>query len=442
MTASVRYNYNLFMVMTGLSPQIYEQTTLDNGLRMVTCEMPHTRSVSISAYVGVGSRFETDDEAGLSHFVEHMMFKGTESRPDPLDISAQIESSGGAINAGTEQELTVYWCKVAQPYFADSMALMVDMLRNSLFRPDDIEKERNVIHEELAMISDYPSARVDSMIDEMLWPGHPLGRDVGGTRKSVDGIGRDMLLKHMESYYAPSNIVVSVAGNVGHAEVVAKVAGLTRDWSGGASALEPAPVVHEQRESQLRLEYRRTEQLHLSIALPGLALDDPDIYALDLLSIILGEGMSSRLFTELREKRGFAYDIHSGVSRFRDTGAFIISAGVDPSSAYDAVPAILEQMANIREFVSEDEMSRAKRLVAGRMMLRMEDTRAVSEWMGSQLLVRRHIMRVDDVVERIDAVTTEDLNRVASERLVSDRLNLALVGPCRGQKKMSRLLKL
>ena len=214
MTASVRYNYNLFMVMTRVSPQIYEQTTLDNGLRMVTCEMPHTRSVSISAYVGVGSRFETDDEAGLSHFVEHMMFKGTESRPDPLDISAQIESSGGAINAGTEQELTVYWCKVAQPYFADSMALMVDMLRNSLFRPDDIEKERNVIHEELAMISDYPSARVDSMIDEMLWPGHPLGRDVGGTRKSVDGIGRDMLLKHMESYYAPSNIVVSVAGNV------------------------------------------------------------------------------------------------------------------------------------------------------------------------------------------------------------------------------------
>ena len=290
MTASVRYNYNLFMVMTGLSPQIYEQTTLDNGLRMVTCEMPHTRSVSISAYVGVGSRFETDDEAGLSHFVEHMMFKGTESRPDPLDISAQIESSGGAINAGTEQELTVYWCKVAQPYFADSMALMVDMLRNSLFRPDDIEKERNVIHEELAMISDYPSARVDSMIDEMLWPGHPLGRDVGGTRKSVDGIGRDMLLKHMESYYAPSNIVVSVAGNVGHAEVVAKVAGLTRDWSGGASAFEPAPVVHEQRESQLRLEYRRTEQLHLSIALPGLALDDPDIYALGSAEHHLGRG--------------------------------------------------------------------------------------------------------------------------------------------------------
>ena len=424
------------------SPQVYEQTTLGNGLRVVSCEMPHTRSVSISAYVGVGSRFESDDEAGLSHFVEHMVFKGTERRPDPLDISAQIESGGGALNAGTEQELTVYWCKVAHPHFAESADLMVDMLRNSLFRPDDIEKERNVIHEELAMINDYPSARVDTLIDEMLWPGHPLGRDVGGTRESVDGIGRDMLLRHMESYYTPSNIVVSVAGNVRHSEVAETVDALTRGWSGEGAAADPAPVAHWQSESQLRMEYRKTEQLHLSIALPGLALDDPDIYALDLLSVILGEGMSSRLFIELREKRGFAYDVHSGVSRFRDTGAFIISAGVDPTSAYEAVPAILEQIADIRQSISEEELSRAKQLVAGRMMLRMEDTRAVSAWMGSQLLVRRHILGVDDVVERIDAVTAEDLNRVASEQLVSDRLNLAVVGPCRGQKRMTRLLKL
>ena len=430
------------MITTELSPQAYEQATLDNGLRVVSCEMPHTRSVSISAYVGVGSRYEADDEAGLSHFVEHMVFKGTERRPDPLDISAQIEGTGGAFNAGTEQELTVYWCKVAQPFFADSMDLMVDMLRNSLFRPEDIEKERHVIHEELAMINDYPSARVDTLIDEMLWPGHPLGRDIGGTRESVDGIGRDMLLRHMEAYYAPSNIVISVAGNVPHREVVETIAALAGDWTGVDAAPDPAPVAHLQRESQLRLEYRRTEQLHLSIALPGLALDDPDIYALDLLSVILGEGMSSRLFIELREKRGFAYDVHSGVSRFRDTGALIISAGVDPTSAYDAVPAILEQVANIRQSISEVELDRAKQLVSGRMMLRMEDTRAVSAWMGSQLLIRRDIMGVDDVVERINEVTPEDLNRVASEQLVSDRLNLAVVGPCRGQKRMSRLLKL
>ena len=429
------------MISQSLPSQRYEQTTLANGLRVVSCEMPHTRSVAISAYVGVGSRYEADDRAGVSHFVEHMVFKGTERRPDPVDISAQIESTGGMINAGTEQELTVYWCKVAQPYFSESMDLLVDMLRNSLFRQDDIEKERHVIHEELAMINDYPSARVDSLIDEMLWPDHPLGRDIGGSHESVDVIDQDMLLEHMGGYYTPSNTVISVAGSVPHTDVVAEVERLSWDWPDGVTSA-PAPVVSHQQQSQLRLEYKKTEQLHLSIALPGLALDDPDIYALDLLSVILGEGMSSRLFVELRENRGLAYDVHSGVSHFRDTGAFIITAGVDPASAYEAVPAILEQVAAVRDSIDEREVDRAKQLVAGRMMLRMEDTRAVSAWMGSQQMVRGSMMDVDDVVERVKAVTTEDLRRVASQNLVDDHLNLAVVGPCRGRKRLSKLLKL
>ncbi len=429
------------MVSRSLSSQRYEQTTLANGLRVVSCEMPHTRSVSISAYVGVGSRYEADDRAGVSHFVEHMVFKGTERRPDPVDISAQIESTGGMINAGTEQEMTAYWCKVAQPYFSESVDLILDMLRNSLFRQDDIEKERHVIHEELAMINDYPASRVDSLIDEMLWPDHPLGRDIGGNHESVDSIDRDMLIKHMGEYYTPSNTVISVAGGVPHSYVVSEVEKLSWDWPDGVK-YPPAPVVSQQRQSQLRLEYRKTEQLHLSIALPGLALDDPDIFALDLLSVILGGGMSSRLFVELRENRGLAYDVHSGVSHFRDTGAFIITAGVDPASAYEAVPAILEQIAAVRDSIDDHEVERAKQLVAGRLMLRMEDTRAVSAWMGSQEMVRGAILNVDDVVERVKAVTTEDLCRVASQNLIDDHLNLAVVGPCRGRKRLSRLLKL
>ena len=424
-----------------ISTQRYETTTLANGLRVVSCEMPHARSVAISAYVGVGSRYEADDRAGISHFVEHMVFKGTERRPDPVDISAQIESTGGMINAGTEQELTVFWCKVAQPYFSESMDLLLDMLRNSLFRRDDIEKERQVIHEELAMINDYPASRVDSLIDEMLWPDHPLGRDIGGSHESVDAIDWDMLIKHMGEYYTPSNTVISVAGSVPHSDIVAEVEKLSWDWPAAATPA-PAPVVRRQQQSQLRLEYRKTEQLHLSIALPGLALDDPDIYALDLLSVILGGGMSSRLFIELRENRGLAYDVHSGVSHSRDTGAFIISAGVDPASAYEAVPAILEQVAAVRDSIDEREAARAKQLIAGRLMLRMEDTRAVSAWMGSQQMVRGSMMDVDEVVEHVRAVTVDDLCRVASQNLVDDHLNLAVVGPCRGRKRLSRLLKL
>ena len=423
------------------STQTFRKTTLDNGLRVVSCDMPHTRSVAISVFVKVGSRYESDAEAGLSHFIEHMVFKCTERRPDPVDISSAIEGTGGVMNAGTEQELTVYWCKVAQPHFAESLDLLFDMLRNSLYKPEDVEKERRVIQEELAMINDYPTARVDSLIDEMLWPDHPLGRDIGGTKESVDSITREMLLDHAEGYYTPGNIVVSVAGNVPHSEVVARAEELSRDWP-NAERREPSPVTHSQSEPQMNLEYRKSEQVHISIALPGFSLNHPDRYALDLLSVILGEGMSSRLFVELREKRGLAYDVHSGVAHFKDTGAFVISAGVEPKSVYDAVPVILEQVADARDSLPEEEMEKAKRLVAGRMMLRMEDTRSVSAWMGSQELLLGAILDVDDVVDSVNSITLSDIRRVASDRLVTERLNMAVVGPCRGRKRLSALLRL
>ena len=423
------------------TPQEYRKTTLPNGLRVVACEMPHTRSVSISIFIGVGSRYEEGEEAGLSHFLEHLLFKGTKNRPDPVQISGAIEGTGGTLNAGTEQELTVYWCKVAQPHFDESLDLLVDMLRNSLFEEDSIDKERMVILEELAMINDYPGARVDSLIDEMLWPEHPLGRDIGGTKESVTAITRQMMLDHMDMYYSPSNVVISIAGNIPPAEVVAKVEELCADWP-TASPDGWNPVTHTQSESQLRLEYRKTEQVHLTIALPGLGLQDPDRYALDLLSVALGEGMSSRLFVELREKRGLAYDVHSGVSHFQDTGAFIISAGVDPKRIYDAVATIMDQVREVRDGIPADELERAKQLVAGRLMLRMEDTRAVSSWMGGQEALMGDVMSVDEVVHQVNMVTPEEVQRVAGEILDTNRLNMAVVGPCRGRKRLEKLLRL
>ncbi len=422
------------------SAQIYSKTVLPNGLRVVSCEMPHTRSVTISVFVGVGSRYEMDEEAGISHFVEHMVFKGTKSRPDPLQISSAIEGTGGVINAGTDEESTVYWCKVAQPHFADSLGLLFEMLRESLNRQEDLETERRVIHEELAMANDYPSARVDMLVDEMLWPDHPLGRDVGGTKESVDGITRDMLQEFMSKHYAPSRVVVSVAGNVPHAQVVEQAESLSGDWANVRSDV-PTPVTHMQSESQLRLEYRKTEQTHLSVAFPGLPLDHPDINTLDMLGVILGEGMSSRLFVELREKRGLVYDVHSGGSRFMDTGSFVISAGVDPQKVYEAIPVALEQVASMRDGVPSDEVERTKRLMAGRLMLNMEDTRSVSSWMGSHELMIGKVPSVDDVIARLDAITSDDVCRVARELLREERLNLAVVGPCRGRKRLMGLLR-
>lgn len=419
----------------------YRKSTLDNGLRIITTEMPHTRSVSLCVFVGVGSRYETEDQAGISHFIEHMVFKGTERRPTPEEISGTIEGTGGVLNAGTEQELTVYWCKVAEPHFKESLDLLLDMLRNSVYETQGLEKERMVIVEEISMINDYPNSKVDALIDEMLWPDHPLGRDIAGTRESIMGITREQMLDFMADFYSPSNIVISVAGNVSHDEVVEQVADFSEGWPSSTSSTW-APFHGKESGPISRVEYRKTEQTHLSIALPGISLVHPDRYALDLLSVILGEGMSSRLFVEVRERQGLAYDVHSGVAHFLDTGAFVVSAGVDPKRLYDAVETILEQIGEVREGVPDDELEKAKRLSTGRLQLRMEDTRAVAGWTGNQELLLGEILGAEEVVNRVNAITPSDVRKVANDILVGDKLAMAVVGRCRGQRRLEQLLKL
>ena len=419
----------------------FRRTLLDNGLRVVTCDMPHTRSVSIAVYVAVGSRHESDELAGVSHFIEHMLFKGTSRMPSAREISEAIEGTGGVLNAGTEHELTTYWCRVALPHFQDSLALLLDLLGNSLFEKENIEKERLVIIEELNMINDYPTAKVDALIDEMLWPEHPLGRDIAGTKKSIAAMDREDLLDHLGTHYVASNVVVSVAGNVDHDGTAGLVAGLSEGWPTGAP---PAPrsVGALQSERQVRLHTRRTEQTHLAIAVPGVSRGDPDRYALDLLSVILGEGMSSRLFVEVRENLALAYDIQSGVSHFLDSGAFVITAGIDPKRVHDAVRTVLEVTAGLRDGVPEDELDRAKRFAIGRMLLRMEDTRAVAGWMGNQELFFGQILEVDEVVDIVDQVTTDDVGRLARDLFVTERLNMAVVGRTRSREKLGALLTL
>ena len=423
------------------NPLIFQKTTLDNGLRVVTSEMPHTRSVSISIFIGVGSRYESAQQAGLSHFIEHMVFKGTARRPAPGEISAIIEGTGGVLNAGTEQEMTVHWCKVAESHFQESLDLLIDMLRNPLLDPKGIESERMVVLDELSMINDTPGSMVDALIDQMLWPDHPMGRDIGGTKDSVAGITRDMMLEHMECYYTPSNTVVSVAGNIPHHQVVREVEALCQGWP-SSSPPDWTPVTHTQSASQSRLEYRKTEQAHLSIAVPGLPMEHPDQYPLDLLSVVLGEGMSSRLFIEMRERRGLAYDVHSGVANFLDCGAFVITAGVDPKRVYDAAETILALVGGMKEDVPEEELEKAKRLVTGRLLLRMEDTRAISGWMGNQELLLGRVIGLDEVVERVNNVTPDAVRKVANHLLLTEKLNMAVVGPNRGHRRLEKLLRL
>lgn len=420
---------------------MHEATTLDNGLRILTAPMPHTRSVSVSFYVGAGSRYETKPVAGLSHFVEHMLFKGSRDRPTAKDISEAVDRVGGVLNGGTDRELTVYYVKVARPHFPLALDLLVDMLRHPIMDRTELEKERKVIIEELAMVGDSPAQQADVLLDEVLWPDQPLGWDVAGTETSVSELSPDAIDEYFKQQYVPNNTVLSVAGAVEHADVVEAVRRHMGDWGIGKPSTWHT-AVNGRCGAKVKVQYKKTEQAHISLAVHGVSTLHPDRYAIDLLSVILGEGMSSRLFMELRENRSLCYDVHSYTSHFLDTGAFSVYAGVDPAQASAAIEAILEQLALTRDGIPEDELVKAKELTKGRMLLRMEDTRAVSGWLGVQELLTGRVRTVDEVVESVEAVTTDDLRRVATDLFAGDRLGMALVGPFRSEKRFASLLKL
>jgi predicted Zn-dependent peptidase len=424
-----------------MQEQHFHRATLANGLRVLTASMPHTRSVSVSIYIGAGSRYERPFEAGLSHFVEHLCFKGTERRPSPRQISQIIDSVGGILNAGTDRELTVYYGKVARPHLELAMDILVDMLRCSLFAADELEKERKVILEELAMVADSPTQLVDLLIDKVLWPDQPLGWDVAGSRETVSAISRSMALDYLGRQYVPNNMVVSVAGNVTHEEALDLVGRMMGDWQQGLPS-GWFPALNSQREPRAAVTYKKTEQAHLSLAMRGLPIEHPDRYILDLLSVVLGEGMSSRLFLELRERMGLCYDIHSYVSHFLDAGALTIYSGVEPRNAARALKAIITELHRLRDGVEEEELVKAKELSKGRLLLRMEDTRSISAWIGAQESLLGRVRTVDEVVGILEAITPQGLKRVANEILVRDGLNLAVVGPFRSEGRFLSLLEL
>jgi predicted Zn-dependent peptidase len=403
--------------------------------------MPHTRSVAINYFIGTGSRYETEAQAGISHFIEHVCFKGTTKRPTSTDICTVIEGVGGMLNAGTDKELTVYWCKVAEPHFDSALDVMTDILRNSRFDPAEIEKERQVIIEEINMSLDSPAQRVSILLDEIMWPGHPLGRDIAGSKESVAAISRQMMLDYLAKQYQPANAVLAIAGSIEQGRVVEAINKLTAGWS---MQQKPARYTAYQENAGRRvfIEKRDTEQTQLCLALPGISIVHPDRFKLDLLNIILGEGMSSRLFIEIRDKLGLAYSIQSYAEHFLDTGAITISAGVDNKNLAVAVRAILEELVRLKETIPEAELNKTKELFKGRVLLRMEDSRSVSGWLGSQEILTGEILTVDEVIAIIDAITAGELQKIAGELLVGEKLHLAAVGPIDPDGAWEDLLKL
>ena len=420
---------------------MYNKAVLDNGLRVITQIMPYSASVCLAVLVGTGSCYESEKEAGISHFVEHLYFKGTERRPTSKEISQDIEGVGGVINGSTDKELTVFWCKVASSHFPIALDVLCDLLLHSRFDSKDIEQERKIIVEEINMNLDIPQQRVNMLIDELLWPEQPLGREVAGDKETVASITREQLLDCVARRYLPNNVVLSIAGGIKHEEAMAQIEPLFDQWVAGELATGYT-TSDKQTAARLRVEPRDSEQAHLCLAVHGFSYSHPKRFALDLLNTVLGGGMSSRLFLEIRENKGLAYDIYSHADHFLSSGSLTVYAGVDPEKVQAAVLAILEELSKVKQGITPNELTRAKELSKGRLQLRLEDSQNVALWLGSQEILRQHILTMDDVISIIDTITCDEISLVAEELLDAEQLNLAIVGPVKKEEALLKSLRI
>ncbi len=420
-----------------------QQTILPNGLRVLTSEMAHSRSATVSFYAGAGSRYEQPKDAGISHIVEHACFKGSQARPMPEQISEAIEGTGGVLNAGTDRELTVFYAKVPAAHLSLALDVVLDLAIRPVFDAEAFEKERQVVLEELAMVEDQPSQLAELALDGLLWPADPLGRDVAGTPETVRAINRAGAVTYRRNQYTPANTLMSIAGAIDSEAAIETVTASTEDWEFGQPGDWQRTIALNTREATKRIAVRNkpTEQANVLVGLPGLSAQHPDRYALHLLISALGEGMSSRLFVELRERRGLAYDVQAYATHLRDTGALSVYLGVDPDNVNEAIRLTVRELGRLREGVSEAELTKVRESSKGRMLLSLEDTRAVSAWFGSQTLLHERAWSVEEVITNLDTVTRDDLARVAGDLMHEDQLLLAVVGPFASAEPFEALLR-
>ena len=390
--------------------------------------MPERLSASVVFMFGGGSRLEDDRLAGVSHFIEHLLFKGTRRRPSSKEIADAIEGVGGFINASTDKELTAYWTRVPAEHLELGLDVLSDIVSNSKLAPDDVERERMVILEELKMYQDQPQDYVLNLLEEVMWPGHPLGRDIAGTEQSVARLTRDDILEYADAHYRLPNLVIGAAGAIDERETLAAVSSrltLPADANGLMTPEAPSPL----REPHVVLRRRRTEQAHICLGVRTHGYLHPDRYALDLLNTVLGEGMSSRLFLHIRERLGLAYDVHSFTQKHRDTGHLGVYLGVDPKKAFEAIKAVIAEMNTLCEQdLTDEELLRAKEFTKGRLRLDLETTNGVAFWLTYQELLLGGIRSIEEELSLVDAITAEDVRRVANA-VLREPIQMAVIGP-------------
>ena len=421
---------------------MYKKTVFRNGLRLITIPQKTTQAVTVLVLVATGSKYETKEINGISHFLEHMYFKGTKKRPSAITISETLDRIGGIYNAFTSDEYTGYFAKVSYSHLEIALDWVSDIFLNSTLPEKEIEKEKGVITEEINMRYDHPISYVQILWQKLLYGDQPAGWDIAGTKKSVNSINRKKLIDYMKRQYVASNTIICVAGRIKASLIVSKV----KKYFSKIKKLQPfkkPPVIEEQSEPNLLLHTKETDQAHLYLGTRAYNLFHPQRYAQKLLAVILGGMMSSRLFIKIREEMGAAYYISAESVSDPDTGYFAARAGVDNKKIEKVISAILKEYKKIsQQKIPQKELKKARDCIKGKTVLLLESSDVQASFYANQELLEKEILTPEQIFKRIDKVTTKDILRVAKDIFQPQKLNLAVIGPFKNKERFRKLLKI
>ena len=414
-----------------------KKATLKNGLRIVTVPMKNAKSVTVLILVGTGSKYETKDINGISHFLEHMFFKGTKKRPNTLKISETLDMIGGAYNAFTSKEVTGFWAKVDKKNTDIALDWIADMFLHSKFEAEEIEKEKGVVIEELNMYLDMPSSYVSELFEDLLYKDQPAGWRIVGEKEHILNFTRDKVLDYYKSHYASLNTVVCVAGDVNPKQIESKM----HDYFGkikSNTALIKQVTKEEQVKPEILIHYKKTDQTHFCLGVRAYDMFDPRRYALSLMSIILGGNMSSRLFISVRERNSLAYYIHTSVDTTTDTGYLVTQAGIKNESLEKAASLILKEYQDLkRTKITAKELKKAKDYIRGTMSLSLDSSDAQASFYATQEVMENKMITPEEKLKLIDKVTVVDIQKVAQDIFRPEKLNLSVIGPIEASKKVT-----
>jgi len=419
---------------------VFERQTLDNGLRMLTAPLPHAQSVACFVMLAAGSRYEHAENRGIAHFAEHMFFKGTERRPSSRDLTTLIDGIGGEFNAFTSKEYTGYYVRCAGADRDTALDVLLDMLRHSKFEPEEIEREKGVILEEMNMYQDTPRDHIGTIYETLMFGDNPLGWETLGTKETIKAANRDTFLSYVDEWYTPDRMVVGVSGMVGD-DLAPMLEELLGDMSPNGHA-KPTPAdLDPSAGPHVHVHHKDADQAHLILGVPSYPIEHPDRYALQMLSAVLGSGMSSRLFLEVRERRGLAYYVHGMNHSYTDAGSLLAQAGVDLTRIDEAITVIAEQFARMAdETVGSDELEKSRSLIKGRFVLRTEGPQGLIMYGLNREVLEGKTLEPAELLAKIDAISAEDVQRVARDLIAKDKLRLAVIGPFDDEERFLNLL--